>query len=180
MAITEESRHHLFRRLEEILGHEEAVTMMEHLPPVGWADVATKHDLDQLHSLVSRDIEISEHRLRTEMGGLRTEMADLRTDMAGLRTDMAGLRTELRTDMAGLEVGLRTEMGGLEVGLRTEMAGLRTELRTDMAGLEVRLVTAFGGFRDQIHAEQRTTNRQIVVALVVALISVVLSARGVR
>ena len=173
MAITEESRHHLFRRLEEILGHEEAVTMMEHLPPVGWADVATKHDLDQLHSLVSRDIEISEHRLRTEMGGLRTEMADL-------RTDMAGLRTELRTDMAGLEVGLRTEMGGLEVGLRTEMAGLRTELRTDMAGLEVRLVTAFGGFRDQIHAEQRTTNRQIVVALVVALISVVLSARGVR
>ena len=46
MAISEETRHHLYRRLEEALGPEEASTLMEHLPPVGWADVATKHDLD--------------------------------------------------------------------------------------------------------------------------------------
>ena len=38
----------MYQRLEEVLGREEAATLMEHLPPVGWADVATKRDLDHL------------------------------------------------------------------------------------------------------------------------------------
>jgi len=45
MAVDERSRHELYRRLEEVLGREAATTLIEHLPPVGWADVATKHDL---------------------------------------------------------------------------------------------------------------------------------------
>ena len=38
----------MYLKLEEVLGAEEAETLMEHLPPVGWADVATKRDLDHL------------------------------------------------------------------------------------------------------------------------------------
>ena len=38
MAIDERSRHELFVRLEEVLGEEHATVLMEHLPPVGWAD----------------------------------------------------------------------------------------------------------------------------------------------
>lgn len=45
MAVDERSRHELYRRLDEVLGPEAATTLIEHLPPVGWADVATKHDL---------------------------------------------------------------------------------------------------------------------------------------
>jgi hypothetical protein len=59
MAISEESRHHLYLRLEAVLGHEEATTLMEHLPPVGWADVATKHDV----ALLQRDLGGMEERL---------------------------------------------------------------------------------------------------------------------
>ncbi|MGC8627359.1 MAG: hypothetical protein ACP5VR_07360 [Acidimicrobiales bacterium] len=38
----------MYNRLAEVLGPEDAVTLMEHLPPVGWADVATKRDIDVL------------------------------------------------------------------------------------------------------------------------------------
>ena len=50
MAISEESRHHLYQRLEQVLGPAEATVLMEYLPPVGWADVATKRDLDVLEN----------------------------------------------------------------------------------------------------------------------------------
>jgi hypothetical protein len=64
MAITEETRHRLFQRLEQVLGADEATTLMEHLPPIGWADVATKRDLDALGAATRQDVEA----LRTEMG----------------------------------------------------------------------------------------------------------------
>ena len=46
--ITEQQRNQLHRKLEAELGREEASTLMELLPPVGWADVATKQDLVHL------------------------------------------------------------------------------------------------------------------------------------
>lgn len=54
MGIDERSRHQLFVRLEQVLGPQEAAVLMEHLPPVGWADVATKRDLEALrHELIA-------------------------------------------------------------------------------------------------------------------------------
>src|SRR5438477_10572114 len=57
MTISEESRHRLYLRLEEVLGPDEATVLMEHLPPVGWADVATKRDIEGLAVATKRDIE---------------------------------------------------------------------------------------------------------------------------
>jgi len=59
MAVDERSRHELYLKLEETLGPDAATTLMEHLPGVGWADVATKHDLDGLR----RDLVYIEERL---------------------------------------------------------------------------------------------------------------------
>jgi hypothetical protein len=45
MAIDERSGHELYLRFEQVLGRQQADTLMELLPPVGWADVTTKQDL---------------------------------------------------------------------------------------------------------------------------------------
>jgi len=66
VAISEESRHHLYQRLEEVLGPKEATVLMEHLPPVGWADVATKRDLDVLENRMDTRFDRVDERL-TEM-----------------------------------------------------------------------------------------------------------------
>jgi hypothetical protein len=67
VAITEESRYQLFQRLEELLGPEKVATLMELLPPVGWADVATKRDLDHVQSVLDARIDRLGVELRAEM-----------------------------------------------------------------------------------------------------------------
>jgi hypothetical protein len=57
MPATEASRHALYQRLDAVLGQEDATTLMEHLPPVGWGDVATKQDVDQLHTATKQDLQ---------------------------------------------------------------------------------------------------------------------------
>ncbi|MGH8909872.1 MAG: hypothetical protein ACRD0K_26100 [Egibacteraceae bacterium] len=66
MAVDERSRHDLYLRLESVLGGTEADTLMAHLPPVGWADVATKQDVAAVKqdiTAVRRDIDGLEQRL---------------------------------------------------------------------------------------------------------------------
>ena len=57
MAITEKQRHELFTKAEEVLGEANAETIMSHLPPVGWADVATKQDLAALEGRLAQSTD---------------------------------------------------------------------------------------------------------------------------
>jgi hypothetical protein len=76
MAIDERARHRLYLRLEEVLGSEEATVLMEHLPPVGWADVATKHDLAELERRIELRFEAVEHRIESSGRGLEARLTD--------------------------------------------------------------------------------------------------------
>ena len=104
MSTNDKARLELHRRLDSVLGAEEASTLMSHLPPVTWDQVATKEDLRALEANLRAEISVSASGLRTEMADLRTEMADLRTEvrteLAGVRTEMAHLRTDLRTEIS--------------------------------------------------------------------------------
>ena len=70
MGIDERARHGLYLRAEEVLGHEEADALMALLPPVGWADVATKRDLDHL----GERMEAGLRELRLEIGAAESRM----------------------------------------------------------------------------------------------------------
>lgn len=94
MAITEENRHRLYQRLEELLGSAEAATLMEHLPPVGWADVATKRDLDHLAQTAALDFQRHGAELRAEFraGLLRVTLAVVAANAAMTAAVVAGVR----------------------------------------------------------------------------------------
>ena len=76
MAIDERRRHEMYLAFEELVGPEVATTMMEHLPPVGWADVATKRDLEHMAALLRGDMARLDADLRGEIArvGQRTIM----------------------------------------------------------------------------------------------------------
>lgn len=56
MSVDERRRHELYEHAKSHWGEEAAVTLMELLPPVGWADVATKDDLASLGRELRADL----------------------------------------------------------------------------------------------------------------------------
>ena len=112
MAVDEQARFELHQLLIEALGTSGAGSLMEYLPPVGWADVARKADLAHLAT-------------KAEMADVRTEIADLRsevrTEITGVRIEIAGLRTEFRTEIADLRTEVRTGGASLRAELSNQL-----------------------------------------------------------
>ena len=78
MSITEASRFQLRTAIGQILSEEAADTLMELLPPVGWADVATKTDLQHLQLTIENAIE---KRIHEQTKWLITTMIAMNTVM---------------------------------------------------------------------------------------------------
>lgn len=89
MTITEESRYRLYKQLEETLGADDANTLMEHLPPVGWSDVATRVDIERLRATTKA--ELDQHQAANS------------ADITQVRTEMAAEFTQVRTEIRHLE-----------------------------------------------------------------------------
>jgi hypothetical protein len=89
MSITEASRFQLRTAIGQILSEEAADTLMELLPPVGWADVATKTDLQHLRE-----------ELKAEIHSLRI----------ATKTDLQHLRDELKADIQALQLSFETTL----------------------------------------------------------------------
>lgn len=112
MAISEESRHHLYQRLEQVLGPSEATVLMEHLPPVGWADVATKRDLDALETRMNMRFErVDEKFLEVDR---RFDEMDRRFDQIDHRFDrMERQLVELPREFRSMLISVMTVMAVL-------------------------------------------------------------------
>jgi hypothetical protein len=123
MAIDERTRHILFLKLEEVLGSEEATTLMEHLPPVGWADVATKRDLDQLAAITKKDLDHLAAIMRkdlshlTETNAQEHKQLEERITLGVTAAVRADLLTQTRTMIFAL-VSTVVAMSGVFAALR--------------------------------------------------------------
>jgi hypothetical protein len=103
VTMSEAARHALHSRLVEVLGPEEAVALMEYLPPVGWADVATKRDVDQLAIATKRDLDHLGIQIRGEIAEVRGVFGELRGEMGAME---GRLRQEIGAQMRATYVGM--------------------------------------------------------------------------
>lgn len=108
MTISEAQRNELHNRLVEVLGGPAAGTLMSYLPPVGWADVATK-----------QNISILESRLQAQFDGLRAEFGELRSGIDTRLLQMeVKLGDKLRSQMFGMFAMLGVYSGLIAALLR--------------------------------------------------------------
>ena len=149
MSITDRQRLKLLRTLETVIGPEDASTLMDHLPPVTWANVATVDHVSAIGDQTTKT-------LRSEMQVLSTQ----------LRSEMNELRVELRSDMTVLSNQLRNEMNQLGTELRSEMNRLGTELRGEMNEFGIQLRSEIDQHGSRLEATIERGFRRQILALV--------------
>lgn len=111
MDTDERPRQRLYNHLQELLGEEDTGTLMAYLSPTGWADMATKRDLDQLGQVI-----------RAEMGSLEARLD------ARIGTGLASLE-------ARIDTGLASQESRFEASLARASLDTRSSLRTLFLGL---------------------------------------------
>jgi hypothetical protein len=149
MSITDRQRLKLLRTLETVIGPEDASTLLDHLPPVTWANVATVDHVSAIGDQTTKT-------LRSEMQVLSTQ----------LRSEMSELRVELRSDMTVLSNQLRNEMNQLGIQLRGEMNQLGTELRGETNQLGIQLRSEIDQHGSRLEATIERGFRRQILALV--------------
>ena len=88
MTVSETDRLDMLVGLRMYLGDSVANTLIEHLPPGGWQDVARIADTDRLQ----RDV----NRLHDDFAQLRNEFQGIRQEFQGLRQEFQNLREEFQ------------------------------------------------------------------------------------
>lgn len=83
MALDELARHELHSRLRDAIGEQAAATLMDYLPPVGWADVATKRDLDALEQRIDARFDALDSRFDVVEARVEARIEALRADLRG-------------------------------------------------------------------------------------------------
>ena len=84
---TDDDRRALHDALEGALGHDPAAILMAHLPPVGWADLATRGDLAEV---------------KGEIAEVKGEIAELRGEMQAQLAKMIAANIASMIGVAGL------------------------------------------------------------------------------
>jgi tetrahydromethanopterin S-methyltransferase subunit G len=96
MTISEAQRFEMHLGLRNILGDEVANSLMEHLPPSGWSDVARTGDIATISARIDR-LETRIDRLDTEMrvgfiiGSMLTVAAGIVASLILLKQTVSGL-----------------------------------------------------------------------------------------
>ena len=119
MVVDDRSRHELYRRLEEVLGMEAATTLIEHLPPAGWAEVATKQDLANLEERLElrfaarfAAIDGRFDRVDERFNGIDERFNGIEERFKGLDWRFEGLDDRLKGGMAELRAAFEHELRG--------------------------------------------------------------------
>ena len=138
MTISEAQRLELYLGLQKVLGDDMANTMMNHLPPSGWGDVARVSDFNpvkmQIHG-IEKQIDGVERRMdgfdrRLDGFEQRIDVLDQRLDGLERRIDLLDRRMdglEHRMDRIEQKMnGLEVQMGKLNSSLKVLIGGVLT------------------------------------------------------
>ncbi len=161
MTIADAERTALHSKLTDILGTKEASKLMEHLPPTGWDQLATKDDLEASEQRLGARIDGTNERL--DATNVRIDQTNERLDATNVRIDQTNERldaTNVRIDQTNVHLhevstqltALRGEVREEFTALRGEFVALRGEVREEFTALRGEFVAFRGEVREEMTA----------------------------
>ena len=95
MSVSETQRLEMYLELRKVLGDDVADTLIEHLPPSGWGDVARVKDLDHVEQVLGTRITHVEQRLKGLTGTLWVLIGSMVTISSALLVMMIQLNASI-------------------------------------------------------------------------------------
>ena len=140
MTITEASRLELHQELRNNIGVKAADTLMEHLPPTGWADIVRRSDLDHQTTVTTREFALVRSEMSSEFVAVRNEM---KTEFAAVRNEMtaefAAVRNEMKTEFAAVRNEMTAEFAAVRNEMKTEFAAVRGEISLSISEMKAHI-----------------------------------------
>ena len=119
MALTHAQRTSMFNTLAEVMGQDDAETLMQHLPPSGWDNVATKDDLRAGFAETNAAIAAGLAQAAVE----RTEIIKAMTEgFAQAAVERADIKAQVASELADIKVQAATELADIKVRAATDLA----------------------------------------------------------
>ena len=150
MALTHAQRTSMFNALAQAMGQDDAETLMEHLPPSGWANVATKEDL----MAISADLR----------AGFAETNAAIAAGLAQAAVERAEIKAQAATERAEI---IKTVTDGLAQAA-VERAEIKAQAATERADIKAQAANE----RADIIRRQAWHLYVVVSTIVVASLSI--------
>jgi ABC-type phosphate transport system auxiliary subunit len=186
MATTEHARRRLYQRLNELIGPDEADTLMELLPPTGWADVATRHDLAHQTEIMSArfdrlvadttarfdriDARFAQNDARFAQldDSLEARFGQIDARFAQIDARFAQLDDKIDARVAQLDDRIEARFGQLDDKIDAHAQVAEGRLMTEIAGVRIGLAD----LRTELHRSLRV-NMLVTIGVLGTLITVV-------
>ena len=135
--INEGQRLALLNRLCEVLGEEEANTLIASLPPVYWEQLATKGDLAASEQRLGNEMRSGFAKVYGELHSIRTEtaaeFAKIYGELHSIRTETAAEFKSLRTETAAEFAKIYGELHSIRTETSAEFKNVRSEMALQFA-----------------------------------------------
>ena len=187
MATTQAQRAALFNTLTDLMGHDDAETLTEQLPPTGWDSMATKDDIKVLSAAFTAALADTNAKMAEGFAHATEERAKIiaafTTALADIKTTMAEGFAHAAEERAKIIAAFTTALADTNAKMANAWADTNTTMANAWADTNTKMAEGFADINTKMaegfaHATEERAKITATMArhMYVTVVTIVLAA----